>query len=123
MSHRPDSPQWVAALLDALGLRVLNGAEAFPALRRRQPQPGRLQAPQQFPAGYLRGAGNHRNRAQVLGDVVVVTLKAAARDPEVLRKLVQLVETGVAHHVAPAPALEPPDRFVNKDGHAPQDVT
>lgn len=101
----------------------MDGAEALPALRRGQPQSGRLQAPQQFPAGYFRGTGTHRIRAQVLGDVVVIALKAAARDPEPLGEGMEFLEARVAHHVAPLTPLEPPDRFVNEDGHAPQDVT
>ena len=55
--------------------------------------------------------------AQLVGDVVVVALEGAVRDPEPRRERMQLLDRGVAHQVRPEPPAPRPDRVVDEDGH------
>ncbi len=53
----------------------------------------------------------------LLGHVVVIALKPAARYPGPFRKRMQLVVAHVTDQMRPSPALEPPDRLVDQHCH------
>ena len=83
------------------------------AAKSRGPQPG-----DELAALDRLGAECYGPVAQLVRQVVVVTLEALPWDTEQGSHLVQLVVGHVAHQVAPEPASEGPDGRVDQDRHA-----
>ena len=66
----------------------MNAAEALTSLCGGQPQACSPQASQQFAPRHFGGTGGDCVRSQILGNVVMIALKATPRDSEALGKLV-----------------------------------
>jgi hypothetical protein len=95
----------------------MTSAQPGPSLGWSQAQPGGAQASHQFAAADLGRSGGDDTSPMLLGNVVMVPLERAARNPQAGGEVVQLGERGVAHQVAPASAAPPPERFVDEHGH------
>ena len=97
---------------------MVSSAGPGPPLGRAEPEAGGAQPPHQLTALDLDRARIEHRRAVLLGDVVVVALEGPPGDADAQGEGVQLVERGVAHHVAPPAAAVPPARFVDQHGHS-----
>lgn len=94
-----------------------------PTLRRREAEPGGAESAQQHPTLHHLGTGTDQNRAEFLGDVVVVTLETSPRDAVRVGEGMQFVQRVIAHQVAPSPTPIPPAGFVHQDRHVPDTGT
>jgi predicted metal-dependent HD superfamily phosphohydrolase len=88
-----------------------------PPFGRTQTESGGAQPTHEFAALHDLGAGSDHVVAVLLGDVVVVALEPAARNPDLVGELEQFVVRHVRHQMTPLLAAVPPARFVDEDRH------
>lgn len=87
-------------------------------LRRGQPESGGLDAPKELAALHGHRAVPHECVAELLRDVVVITVETAPRNLVRLGERMELRERLVTRQMAPSPTVVPPARLVDQDRHA-----
>ena len=93
------------------------GSLPGPPFGGAQSQPRCTQSPQQLATRSQQRAGAHQVVEVFLGNVVVVPLKPAARDPCLLGEGMQFVVAHIADEMRPPTPLEPPDGGVDQHCH------